>query len=361
MKWSWKIGELSGIGIYVHGTFLMLLAWVALSHLMSGHSVAAAMSGLLFVVTLFAIVVLHELGHALMAKRFGIATRDITLLPIGGMARLERMPEDPKQELLVSLAGPAVNVVLGAGLFVILTLMKGATAFTGLTLVGGALLTKLLWVNVALAGFNLLPAFPMDGGRVLRAALATRMDYVHATQIAASVGQAMALLFGFVGLFANPFLLFIAFFVWTGAQQEAAMVQMKAALGGIPISRAMTTDLRTLAPGDTLERAIQHVLGGAQQDFPVADGDRLVGVLTRSELMRALAERGQQALVTDAMYRTFETADPAEMMETVFGRLQTCECHALPVVRDGHLLGMVSLDNVGRFLMVQAALRKARA
>ncbi|NCO93110.1 MAG: site-2 protease family protein, partial [Armatimonadetes bacterium] len=166
MKWSWKIGELSGIGIYVHGTFLMLLAWVALSHLMSGHSVAAAMSGLLFVVTLFAIVVLHELGHALMAKRFGIATRDITLLPIGGMARLERMPEDPKQELLVSLAGPAVNVVLGAGLFVILTLMKGATAFTGLTLVGGALLTKLLWVNVALAGFNLLPAFPMDGGRV---------------------------------------------------------------------------------------------------------------------------------------------------------------------------------------------------
>lgn len=361
MKWSLKIGVIAGIGIYVHATFLLLLGWVALSHYLAGQSLAMMINGVVFLLALFGIVVLHELGHALTAKRFGIQTRDITLLPIGGVARLERMPDDPKQELWVALAGPAVNVVLAAVLYIAISLTSGAPSLSDLSVAGGNFWSKLLWVNVSLAVFNLLPAFPMDGGRVLRALLAMRMNYVRATQIAAHVGQGMALLFGFIGLFYNPFLLFIALFVWMGASQEASMVQMKSALGGIPIQAAMIKDFRTLAPSDSLERAVEHILAGFQQDFPVVKQERVVGVLTRNDLLKALSQRGPNGRVEEAMQRQFETADPNEMLETVFARLQACGCHSLPLVRNGQLAGILTMDNVGEFLMVQAALRKARA
>jgi CBS domain-containing protein len=228
-------------------------------------------------------------------------------------------------------------------------------------MVSGNFWEKLLWVNLSLAVFNLLPAFPMDGGRVLRALLAMRMDYVRATQIAAHVGQGMALLFGFIGLFYNPFLVFIALFVWMGASQEASMVQMKSALGGIPIQAAMIKDFRTLAPSDTLERAVEHILAGFQQDFPVVEQERVVGVLTRNNLLKALSQRGPNGRVEDAMQRQFETADPNEMLGTVFPRLNASRCHSLPLVRNGQLVGVVTMDNVGEFLMVQSALRGKRA
>jgi Zn-dependent protease/predicted transcriptional regulator len=334
---------------------------VALSYYLAGQSIAMIVNGVAFMLALFGIVVLHELGHALTAKRFGIQTRDITLLPVGGVARLERMPDDPKQELWVALAGPAVNVVLAAVLFVALWLTSGPPSLSNLSMVSGNFWEKLLWVNVSLAAFNLLPAFPMDGGRVLRALLAMRMDYVRATQIAAHVGQGMALLFGFIGLFYNPFLVFIALFVWMGASQEASMVQMKSALGGIPIQAAMIKDFRTLAPSDTLERAVEHILAGFQQDFPVVEQERVVGVLTRNDLLKALSQRGTNGRVEDAMQRQFETADPNEMLGTVFARLQACGCHSFPLVRNGRLAGILTMDNVGEFLMVQAALRGKRA
>lgn len=360
MKWSWKLGEIVGIGIYVHATFLLLLGWVALSYYIAGQSIAMIVNGVAFLLALFGIVVLHELGHALTAKRFGIQTRDITLLPIGGVARLERMPDDPKQELWVALAGPAVNVVLAAVLFVALSLTSGQPSLRDLSVAGGNFWVKLLWVNVSLAAFNLLPAFPMDGGRVLRDLLAMRMDYVRATQIAAHVGQGMALLFGFIGLFYNPFLLFIALFVWMGASQEASMVQMKSALGGIPIQAAMIKDFRTLAPADSLERAVEHILAGFQQDFPVVEQERVVGVLTRNDLLKALSQRGPNGRVEDAMQSQFETANPNEMLEVVFPRLNASRCHSLPLVRNGRLTGILTMDNVGEFLMVQAALRGAQ-
>jgi len=194
MKWSWKLGEIAGIGIYLHVTFLLLLGWVAVSHYLAGQSIAMMINGVVFLLALFGIVVLHELGHALTARRFGIPTRDITLLPIGGVARLERMPDDPKQELWVALAGPAVNVVLATVLFIVLRLTSGVAPLSQFNVVGGEFLSKLMWVNVSLALFNMLPAFPMDGGRVLRALLAMRLDYVRATQIAANIGQGMAFL-----------------------------------------------------------------------------------------------------------------------------------------------------------------------
>jgi Zn-dependent protease/CBS domain-containing protein len=356
MKWSWKIGEYAGIGVYIHATFLLIILWVGLSHWLAGKTLEATLAGLAFVMALFACVLLHEFGHALTAKKYGIKTRDITLLPIGGVARLERMPDDPKQELWVALAGPAVNVVIAVALFVWLLVTNGFEPLSNLSMVSGSFVERLMFVNVALVLFNLLPAFPMDGGRVLRALLATKMEYTRATQIAAGIGQGMAFLFGLAGLFSNPFLLFIAFFVWIGAAQESSMVQMKSAIGGIPVKLAMLTDFRTLAPSDTLSRAIELILSGSQQDFPVVENGRVVGVLTRNDLLLALAKRGQDTPVTEVMQREFQVVDSAEMLETAFQRLQACACHTLPVVRNGELAGLVTMDNVGEFMMIQSAL-----
>jgi Zn-dependent protease len=222
--WSWRLGRIAGIDVYMHGTFLVLLAWVALSHYLEHHRIVDAVSGVLFILALFGIVVLHELGHALTARHYGIRTRDITLLPIGGVARLDRMPDDPKQELVVAFAGPVVNVVLAAALFLLMPSTTSPTILGELQQIGDGIVAKLAWVNVGLAAFNLIPAFPMDGGRVLRALLALRMDYVRATNVAAEVGRGLALMFGLVGLFANPLLIFIALFVWAGATAEAGMV-----------------------------------------------------------------------------------------------------------------------------------------
>ncbi len=231
MRSSLHLGNAFGIPVYLHWTFFLLLGFVALSQLVASGSPLAALGGVVFVSAIFGCIVLHELGHALMARRFGIRTRDVTLLPIGGIARLERMPEDPRQELWVALAGPAVNVVI-AGLLGIWLFLTGIVPGGALSLTGGSFLASLMTVNLALAAFNMLPAFPMDGGRVLRALLAQRTGYVEATVLAAKVGRGMAVVFGIVGLFWNPMLVLVALFVWFGAGQEAEAVRRRAAFAG---------------------------------------------------------------------------------------------------------------------------------
>jgi Zn-dependent protease len=360
MKWSWKLGEFRGIGVYVHATFLILIAVVVAGHWSRGQDLLQVVEGVAFVLAIFACVVLHEFGHALTAAHYGIRTRDITLLPIGGVARLERMPREPLQELRVALMGPAVNVVIAAVLYVWLRSTSGLTPLEQLGVAGGPFLERLMVVNVILVMFNMLPAFPMDGGRVLRALLATRLEYTRATQIAATVGQGMALIFGVLGFFFNPFLLFIAFFVWIGAAQEASMVQMSAALDGIPVARAMLTSFESLAPADRLSHVVEHIIAGSQQDFPVVDAGRVVGVLTRQDLLVALAKRGQDATVQDVMQRDIRIAEASEMLEGAFRRMQSCACHTLPVVREGRLVGLLTMENVGEFVAIQSALESAR-
>lgn len=360
MRWSFKLIRLAGIDVYVHVTFLLLLGFIGVSAYINTGAWAGAAEGVAYILALFGSVLLHEFGHALTARRFHIATRDITLYPIGGVARLERMPDRPIQELWVALAGPAVNVVIAAGLFGLLALTGSLTPLGQIGLVDGPLLERLMYANVSLVLFNLLPAFPMDGGRVLRALLALRLDYTRATQIAATLGQGMALLFGFLGLFSNPLLLFVAFFVWMAASQEASMVQMKHALGGIPVSRAMLTDYRTVSPHDPLVRVTDLILGGFQEDFPVVDDGRVVGVLTRHDLLTALTQRGSAARVGEVMLRDFQTADPFEMLEPVCLRMQAVACHTLPVLSHGQLVGLLTTTNIGEFLMIQAAVQARR-
>lgn len=360
MKWQWKIARIAGIDVYMHATFLLLIGWMAFTYWTEQQSLAAVLSGVFFILLLFAFVVMHEYGHALTARKYGIRTRDITLYPIGGVARLERMPEKPIEELWVALAGPAVNVVAAIVLFGTLIVSGTFQPLTSLSISTGSLIERLMVVNLWLVLFNLIPAFPMDGGRVLRALLGLRLEYVQATQVAANIGQAIAFAFGFIGLFTDPFLVFIALFVWMGAAQEASMVQMKYSLGNIPVTRAMMTDFQTLAPQDTLARVVGLIIAGAQHDFPVIQNERVVGILDRDTFMKALSERGGNAIVADIMRRDVTEIDSHEMVEAALQRLQENGSKTLPVTHNGQLVGLVTSENVTEYLMIRSAMRSGR-
>ena len=359
MKWQWKLGNFAGIDVYVHATFLLLIGWVGYSHWLENQLWSEVFSGVLFIIALFACVVLHEYGHALTARKYGIKTRDITLYPIGGVARLERMPEKPVEELWVALMGPAVNVVIAAALFTFLYLTNSLVPLSDLTVASGSFLERLMMINISLVLFNLIPAFPMDGGRVLRAFLAMRMDYVRATQIAATIGQGMALLFGLIGLFGNASLLFIAFFIWIGASQEAGMTQMKNAISGIPVGRAMLTDYKSLSPRDTLARMSQLILSGSQHDFPVIDNDRVIGVVTRDDFIMALTQHGEGIAISAIMKKDLPEVDSYEMVENALARIQESGVPALPVTHAGQLVGIVTTENITEYLMIRSALKRA--
>lgn len=360
MKWSWKIARFAGIDVFMHWTFLVLLAWIGASYLLRGTSFLEAAGAIGFVLAIFGCVILHEFGHALTARRYGIRTEDITLLPIGGVARLERMPDDPVEELLVAAAGPAVNVVIAAVLAGLLALTGGIASILPGDPFSGSFLANLLWVNILLVMFNLLPAFPMDGGRVLRALLATRMDYLKATTIAANIGQAMAIAFGLFGLFRSPLLIFIALFVYLGAEGEARLVQMKALLRDVLVRDAMMKRFRSLTPTDTLRTAADELLAGAQQDFPVVDQGRVVGMLRRQRLVDAIAEFGEQTPVEKAMDREVRTVRELDTLEHLSTEMNSSGTTTLAVVHEEQLIGLISTENIGELLMLQAARRRSQ-
>jgi len=356
MKGSLKLGRFAGIDVFVHLTFFLLVAWVALMHWQQGRSVSAALVGVMFIVAIFVCVVLHEYGHALMARRYGIPTRDIILLPIGGVARLERMPDRPVQELWVALAGPAVNVVIAAALYLGLTFTAAWEPLQSLTVTTGPFLERLMAVNIFMVVFNMIPAFPMDGGRVLRALLAIRMEYGRATRIAASIGQGMAVLLGVLGLFVNPLLILIAIFVWFGAGQEAGLAQMKSALGNAPVHQAMVSDFKTLSTQDSLNRAVELTLAGTQKDFPVMNDGILEGVLRQTDLFKALSVRDARATrVASVTPRKLVTVEATDPLDAVFAKFNDCDCQTLPVTHDGTLVGLVTTDNLSEFMRFRAA------
>lgn len=360
MRWSIGLGRIAGIDVKLHITFLMLLAFVWFSQWSASRSVGLAFEAVLFYILLFGCVLLHEFGHALAARRFGIRTRDITLLPIGGVARLDSTGETPKQELIIALAGPAVNVVIAIGLGIILLVTHvAAPTLDGASLTGNSL-ALLLSANVFLVAFNMLPAFPMDGGRVLRALLLYRMDRVRATRIAANIGKGMAVIFAVVGLFVwnNPILMFIALFVWLGAGQEATAVETKSMLDSVRVKSAMLTDFKTVSPFETLGDVTRLILAGSQQDFPVVNQGEVLGVLTHGELFQALKQSGPETLVQDVMQRHFLTAHPEAELEAVLQAIQTqsIQCMTIPVVLDGRLVGMVTTDNISELFLVRSAM-----
>ena len=355
MSWSIPIFRVAGIVVRIHLTFLLLLGFLAFTYYAhAGSAVAAAR--VLFILLLFACVLLHEFGHAIAAKAFGIRTPDITLLPIGGVARLERMPEKPMQELIVALAGPAVNVAIALGLLVAVG-FRGAMDLRNLD--HADMLVQLMLINVWLVLFNLLPAFPMDGGRVLRALLATRMHYARATQVAATIGQGCAFLFGFWALTQGPILLIlIAIFIYIGASQEAAVVQMKDVSRGLPVSSAMVREFRTLSADAPIEEAVDALLATSQHDFPVMDRSGAVaGILLRNDLVSALRKHGPSVRVGEVMRRGIPTVTTGTCFTEAFRIMQESNVPALPVL-DGsqRLVGLLTPENVTELMMIHSAL-----
>jgi Zn-dependent protease/CBS domain-containing protein len=367
MKWSFRIFTFAGTEVRIHVTFFLLLLFVASQSFLSGQGMLAALESTLFILTMFTCVLLHEFGHVLAARGYGIRTPDITLLPIGGVARLERMPRKPSEELVVAVCGPLVNVIIAAAIF--LGLGINAKLHLGYDfLQAGHFFEKLMVWNIFMVAFNLIPAFPMDGGRVLRALLALVMEYGKATRLAASLGQGIAMVV-VISMLLNqvsfhPMLLLICFFIFMAAGQEAAHVTQQEATRNLRVRDAMLTDFRSLPPQAKLRDGVVLLLAGAQQDFPVLDSHGgMQGMLTRHDLISALAENGPEHPVIEVMRPSPKATAPATDLTQALGALSASDCPALPVIDplNGELVGLLTTENIGEALMVHAALMKARS
>ncbi len=366
MKWSFRIFTFAGTEVRIHVTFFLLLLFVASQSFLGGQGMPAALESTLFITTMFVCVLLHEFGHVLAARGYGIRTPDITLLPIGGVARLERMPRKPSQEFVVAICGPLVNVIIAATIF--LGLGINAEFHPGYDfLKSGHFFEKLLVWNVFMVAFNLIPAFPMDGGRVLRALLAMFMEYGKATRLAASLGQGIAMVVVIHMLLTatfQPMLLLICFFIFMAAGQEAAMVTQQEATRNLRVRDAMLTDFHRLPPHAKLRDGVELLLAGVQQDFPVLDlHGGMQGMLTRHDLISALAEKGPDHPVIDVMRPSPAATQPAIDLTEALDALSASDCPALPVIDPltAELVGLLTAENIGETLMVRAALMKARA
>jgi len=357
MRWSYTIGRIRGTEVKVHVTFFLLLAWIAYGAYQQGGT-TAAVDVTLFVVTFFLCILLHEFGHIAMARRFGVRTPDVILLPIGGVARLERIPEEPKQELLIALAGPAVTLVIILFLLLVTVLLGQPLTVTDPFSEHGAITVRLLETNLLVLLFNLVPAFPLDGGRVLRALLAFRLGLARATQIAGTIGQLFAVVFGVWGVTQqDPWIMLVAFFIFLGAGSEASAVATRLAGRGLQVSQMMVTDFRTIPVHATLSQAADLLLAGEQREFPVVDNlGRTEGILTRDNLIRGLSRSGPNAAVAEAMTSAAPAVPPTLGFQEALDRLRASGLPALPVVDDkGSLVGLLTMDNITDLLLVRRA------
>lgn len=362
MAWSVTIGTLFGTKLRIHFTFLIFLIWIGIAYWVAGGA-GAALTGLAFILLLFACVVAHEFGHILTARRYGVRTPDVTLLPIGGVARLERIPEKPAQELAVALAGPMVNVVIAGVLILLLGTQALETAMRE-TFEPADILPRLALANLFLAVFNLVPAFPMDGGRALRAVLATRLPRVRATKVAATVGQMMAFGFALLGLVSgNAILIFIGLFVYFGASAESYDTQMQEIAEGLLVGDAMVTELVPLSPASRLDDAVEILLRTSQHELPVLDGaGKLIGILNRSGLIRAMQNHGGDHPVVEAMNREVPTIGMRHRLADALRLMSGNRGEAVAVVHsDGRFAGLVTSENLGELVMVATAREASRA
>jgi len=356
MGWSFKLFDVGATAVRIHMTFFLLLAWIGAIHWVRGGA-GEAIDGIIFIVLLFVSVVLHEFGHVLAARRYGISTPEITLLPIGGVASLERMPERPYQEIVVALAGPLVTLLI----VIVLTLVLGArfdlTQMAQLEQAQSSMTGRLAAANGALLIFNLIPAFPMDGGRVLRALLAIPLGYTRATRIAALIGQGLALAFGFIGLFGNPLLILVAAFIFLAASGEAGYVQAREYTRGYLARHSMITSFQSLTPLATADDAAALLLRTTQQEFPVVDGaGTLRGVLTRDALISALQRTGGQTPVIEIMQRDVPTVAENACVENILRLLQGTRQRTVGVLDgQGRFVGYITVDNLAELIMIESS------
>ena len=359
MKWSLFVGRPFGIRVYLHWTFLILLGWVVASQL--GQPLWDLMGILLFIVTLFLSVLLHELGHALVARKFKVRTRDIILLPIGGMARLRKMPEEPRAEFMIALAGPAVNAIIAIALYLTLVALGSIPAIPEkLTLLEGphALLKNLFWANTLLAGFNLIPAFPMDGGRVLRGLLGFRMSHEKATTITAEIGQALGIVFVILGFIYSLGLLFVGIFVFLGASAESSSEQIRSSLRSYTVSNILIKHFTALRPEQSIMDAVEQLLSGQESEFLVMEDKTVVGVLTKKEIFNGLGSHGNQVSIRKIMTTHFPHLRMDATLEDALRSLQESKASIAPVYRGRKLVGILDRENIEELLTLNKAMRQ---
>ena len=358
MKGVLRLGSVFGIRIEVHWTFTLLLIWVAFLELQQGANFDRILMNEALIVFLFVCVVLHELGHALTAKKFNINTEKIILLPIGGVATLEKMPEKPGQELLVALAGPAVNVVI-AILLALIVPVKSYFNFDAVVLeeilyrpTFQNFLFYLFIANVMLVFFNLIPAFPMDGGRVLRALLTFKLGRVEATKIAAGIGQVLAFFFFVLGLFFNPFLILIALFIFFGAYGENQMVKRNSLLEGSLVREATLTNITLLSPVNSIQEVVDILLAGTEKDFVVVENEKIVGIVTQKDVIKHA--KTPSLLVKDIMEKSFQTVDASIEIIKVLELMGKEKNSFFPVTDNEKLIGAIDSTNISEFILLKS-------
>jgi Zn-dependent protease/predicted transcriptional regulator len=360
MKGSFKLGNVAGIGVFVHWTFAILIAYIIFSNYRLGQNAEQITWAVIFILSIFVTVFLHELGHALAAKRYNIKTKDITLLPIGGLARLESIPEKPREELVVAIAGPAVNIALAilTGLFITIPEIEDLSV----ELAGGVnasnFFLNFFIVNVWLAVFNLIPAFPMDGGRVLRALLAMKFERHVATNIAARIGQVLAVGFVFLGFFSNPFLVFIGFFIFMGAQAETEFTLVKSLLKGYTVRDVLMQQYQTIESNETVKTAVAMLLNGQYRNFLVTEMGLSVGTLSREEIIKALSEQGENVVIHTVMNKDLVYLDADSPLEDAYQQVQQSKSSLMLVTENKQQIGTLDSENILEFIMVKNALGK---
>jgi Zn-dependent protease len=365
MKGVLKLGQIAGIKIEVHWTFTLILVWIVFLDIQAGGNAKSSLLNVAFILVLFFCVVLHELGHALTAKKFNIQTQKITLLPIGGVALLDKMPENPKQELLVALAGPAVNIVIALFLSVVIPLKSyfelqpdEIERFLS-TVSFQNFLFYVFIANIMLVVFNLIPAFPMDGGRVLRALLAFKLPRVRATSIAAKVGQVFAVIFFMLGLLYNPFLVLIALFIFIGAYAENRMVQQISILKGHKVEEAMLTNITLIKPENSIQEVVDILLAGSEKDFVVVADEKIVGILNHKDIIKHAGDRS--LLVKNIMQRSFKTIEATLEITELFNIINRGRKNFFPVTSNQKLVGAIDRSNIGEFVLIQTNLVSKRS
>jgi len=358
MKGVLKLGSVSGIKIEVHWTFTLLLIWVAFLEIRQGANLDRILLNEALIIVLFVCVVLHELGHALMAKRFKVNTQKIMLLPIGGVATLEKMPEKPEQELLVALAGPLVNVII-AILLAMIVPVKSYFNFDAVVLeeilykpTFQNFLFYLFIANVMLVVFNLIPAFPMDGGRVLRALLSFKLGRVEATKIASGIWQVFAILFFVLGLFFNPFLILIAFFIFIGAYGENQMVKQNSLLEGHVVREATLTNITLLSPKNSVQEVVEIILSSTEKDFVVMENDKIVGIITQKDIIKHA--KTPSLLVNEIMDKKTVVVDASTEITKVLALIGKEKKSFFPVTENEKLIGAIDKTNISEFILLKS-------
>ncbi|WP_194974377.1 site-2 protease family protein [Aquiflexum lacus] len=359
MKFSLFLGKYKNVKVFIHWTFSLLLLWIIISNMRQGMPAIDIFWIIIFVLALFFCVVLHEFGHALAAQKYGIQTKDIVLYPIGGVARLEKLPEDPKQELWVAIAGPLVNI----GLFLILSAILSFTGFDlenleEIKINPNTIVLYLASANLILALFNLLPAFPMDGGRVLRAFLAIKLPRAKATQIAGGIGQFMAIFFIFFGLFNNPILVLIGIFIFLGAGAEVSHTQQESFLKGYKVKDALMMKFQIIGYDAPLAKAIEKLLNSQATHFVVVKDDIAVGTLSRNEIIKGLKEGNETTLVEKVADFGPLKIETEQELDDAWRNMVTKNKKVAFVIENGNFLGILDQENISEFVMVKSALTK---